>query len=207
MLAEIERIRLDLPPQRRIGGGVRRRLVAGGVLDLAYWGRPVRIGWPDLVPRGEDGNPLSAFDQAMLLYHLRQSDGTLPAGRWISYRELPGGEFYHQAYQGYTGRRLAETFGRQPELLDSRQPPAANASTVPARTPGASRPCPRVPLAACLWPGDDELPSQASVLFDANARPPPAHRRTGPARRRFDGDGCCVSGHGDPRLTQNPCPA
>ena len=169
MLAEIERIRRDL---RAAAPDRVAACVAGswqdGVLHLGYWGRPVHIGWPDLVPRGQDGNPLSAFDQAMLLYHLRQSDGTLPAGRWISYRDLPGGGFYHQAYQGYTGRRLAEAFGRQPELLGAA---ATGGERLDGPGPHAWRftPLPRVPLAACLWPGDDELPSQASVLFDANA--------------------------------------
>ncbi|MBF8256272.1 MAG: hypothetical protein HW375_1179 [Anaerolineales bacterium] len=170
MLAEIERIRRDLhaaAPDRVaacVGGSWQ-----DGVLHLGYWGRPVRIGWPDLEPRGDDGKPLSAFDQAMLLYHLRQSDGTLPADRWISYRDLPGGEFYHQAYQGYTGRRLAEAFGGDPERFDAAAAPNGERLDGPAPHAWSYAPLPRIALAACLWPGDDEMPSQASVLFDANA--------------------------------------
>jgi hypothetical protein len=30
-------------------------------------------------------------------------------------------------------------------------------------------PLPRVPLAVCLWPGDEEVPAQAAILFDSNA--------------------------------------
>ena len=169
MLAEIE----------RLGGEVRRSdpvHVAGCVggvwqdaaVELTYWGKAVRIDWEDLVPRDEDGRPLSAFDGAMLLYHLRQSDGTPPAGRWISYRELPGGEFYHQAYQGYTGRRLAESFGGDPSRFDAA---ASGGEHLEGPAPHAwrFRPLPRVFLAACLWPGDEEMAAQASVLFDANA--------------------------------------
>jgi hypothetical protein len=170
MLAEIERIRRDLraaAPHRvadRVGGGWD-----GGVLRLDYWGRPIRIGWTDLVPCGDDGIALAAFDQAMLLYHLRLSDGTLPAGRWIGYRELPGGEFYHQAYHGYTGRRLAEAFGAAPERFDAAAAASGKCLDGPAPHAWSFTPLPRVALAACLWPGDDEVPSQASVLFDAGA--------------------------------------
>jgi hypothetical protein len=169
MLAEIERIRLDLrmaEPEEaasRVGGTWQ-----GGMLRLTYWASPIDIDWTELIPRDQVGAPLSAFDQAMVLYHLRQSDGVLPAGCWISYRELPGGEFYHQAYHGYTGRRLAEVFGRNPDLFDSA---ASGGERLAGPAPHAwsFSPLPRVPLAAFLWPGDDELPSQASVLFDAHA--------------------------------------
>jgi hypothetical protein len=169
MLAEIERIRADLrtaDPEaiaRRIGGTSR-----GLTVDLEYWGREAHIAWPELVPRKHDGQPFSAFDQAMLLYHLRRSDGAPPAGRWVSFRELPGGEFYHQAYTGYTGRRLAEAFGTQPDRFDA-------AADFGVRLAGPSShswgfaPLPRVALAACLWPGDEEMPAQASVLFDEHA--------------------------------------
>ena len=170
MLAEIERIRDDvrrLDPQRtadRVAGDWR-----GGKLWLAYWARPITIEWPELLPRKEGGEPLAAFDQAMVLYHLRLSDGLAPAGRWVSYRELPGGEFYHQAYQGYTGRRLAEVFGQDPQNFEVAAAEAGQRLEGPAPQSWCFSPFPRIPLAACLWPGDDELPSQASVLFDAHA--------------------------------------
>ncbi|HLE23662.1 MAG TPA: DUF3786 domain-containing protein [Anaerolineales bacterium] len=170
MLAEIERIRGDVraaAPDRLAAcvGGTWH----AGALRIDYWGRPAHIDWVGLMPRGEDGEPLSAFDQAMLLYHLRQSDGTRPAGRWIGFRELPGGEFYHRAYQGYTGRRLAEAYGTDPERFDAAAAPIGTRLDGPAPHAWSFTPLPRIALAACLWPGDDEMPSQASVLFDAHA--------------------------------------
>jgi len=169
MMAELDRVRADL---RRAEPDIVAANVGGwcqaGTVRLAYWGRTVEIAWPDLVPCDSGAAPLPAFDQAMLLYHLRRSDGRLPAGRWVSFRECPGGEFYHQAYQGYTGRRLAAAFGADPERFD-----AAAVGGVrfdgPAPSSWAFSPLPRVPLAACLWPGDDEMSAQASVLFDAHA--------------------------------------
>jgi hypothetical protein len=171
MSAEIERLRSEvrgLAPDlaaARVGGSW-----SGSALDLMYWGRSTRIAWPELLPGYADGTILGSFDQAMLLYYLRQSDGTFPAGRWIGYRELPGGEFYHQAFQGYTGRKLANAFGASPAAFEA----AAfqcQGTRLDGPAPYAWRfdPLPRIPLAACLWPGDDEMPAQASVLFDAHA--------------------------------------
>jgi hypothetical protein len=169
MMAEIERLRQDV---RHLDPARTARFVDGvwrdNLVEIAYWGKTVVISWDDLMPRGGDGHPLPLFDQAMLLYHLRLSDGSPPAGGWIGFRELPGGEFYHQAYQGYTGHRLAEAFGRQPARFDAA---AASAERLDGPAPHAwgFRPLPRIPLAACLWPGDDEMVPQASVLFDAHA--------------------------------------
>ena len=170
MLEQLERLRVEL---RQADPGAVASRVGGrwgeSAIVLDYWGQPARIPWATLQPVGESGDPLSAFDAAMLLLHLRWSDGLAPAGRWISFRELPGGEFYHQAYQGYTGRRLGQAFGAYPDRFD------AVASSFGDRFDGPSphawrfTPLPCVPLAACLWPGDDEVPAQASVLLDAHA--------------------------------------
>jgi hypothetical protein len=171
MLAEIERIRRDLRTAfpahvaGRVGGTWH-----DGVIQLAYWGRPVRVRWEDLVPLDDQDTVLSRFDTAMLLYHLRLSDGAPPAGKWIGFRELPGGEFYHQAYLGYTGRRLAAAFGTEPTRFDqAAESLAGDPLDGPAPHTWAFAPLPRVQLAACLWPGDEEMPAQASVLFDAHA--------------------------------------
>jgi hypothetical protein len=170
MLEEIERLRVEL---RRIDPGVVAGRVGGrwgdGVIVVNYWGQAARIPWSTLQPMSDSGGPLSSFDAAMLLHHLRSSDGAAPAGRWISFRELPGGEFYHQAYLGYTGGRLARAFGPRPDEFDAVASSFGDRLEAPAPHTWRFTPLPRVLLAACLWPGDDEVPAQASVLFDENA--------------------------------------
>ena len=148
----------------------------GGTLEnqhirLTYWGQAVGISWPDLKARKlSDGSECSVYDAGMLLYYLREADGTPLADRWIGYRELPGGSFYSQAFQGYSGDRLARTYGEQPQAYEK----AAHGLDGVSLTglPGvafAFLPLPRLRLAAILYPGDDEFAARASVLFDAAA--------------------------------------
>lgn len=138
-------------------------------IRLDYWGQTVGITWPDLKAfKLADGSECSVYDAGMLLYYLREADGTPMAERWVGYRELPGGSFYSQAFQGYAGDRLARIFGEHPEAYVQ----AANALDGIALTglPGlafAFLPLPRVRLAAILYPGDEEFAARASVLFDA----------------------------------------
>ncbi len=143
----------------------------GDEIRLVYWGQAVGISHPSLTARKiDDGTPCSVYDTGMLLYHLRQADGTPMADRWIGYRELPGGNFYSQAFQGYSGDRLARLFGENPdEYLSAVQKLGGVRLTGLPGLAFAFLPLPRIRLATILYPGDEEFPARASVLFDASA--------------------------------------
>jgi hypothetical protein len=142
-----------------------------GAIHLSYWGQSVRIGWRDFQPVFTDsGKPCSVYDSSLLLYYLRISDGAPLADRWVSFRELPGGGFYHQAFQGYSGDRLARSLGNQEDLyIQAVRALGGMQLTGLSGLAYAFQPLPRFPLAALLWPGDEEFPARASILFDANA--------------------------------------
>jgi hypothetical protein len=143
---------------------------AEGNLRLSFLGRDYLVTPADFCVRSAfDHREASPFISSLILTYLANADGTLPAGRWISFRELPDGMFYVQAFQSYSGGRLvrelpggltafhraARSLGGQALALGS----AAYAFEV----------LPRVWLAVVYWEGDDECPSQAQVLFDRNA--------------------------------------
>ncbi len=150
--------------------------LCGGTLQepgilLAYWDRETIIVWPELTATYlESKEESSTFDTAMLLYYLTCADGTPMADKWIGFRELPDGGFYHQAFQGYSGNKIADQFGEDPDRYTA----ASNAlggGALPALAPYAFSfsPLPMIRLACALWPGDDDFPSKASILFDASA--------------------------------------
>jgi hypothetical protein len=141
-----------------------------GTLKFRYWDQPLTVTWPGLDVLRADCAPCTIFDQGVALYYLLQADGSPMADAWIGFRDLPSGAFYHQAYQGYTGNLLANAFGLRPADFDT-----ASRALGGWPLPGlgehayAFLPLPRIRLAAVLWPGDEELPARASVLFDGAA--------------------------------------
>lgn len=139
-------------------------------LSLTYWEENLSIHWPDLEIYHAQSDPVSTFDTAMIIYYLYSADGTPMADRWIGFRELPSGSFYNQAFQGYSGNRLAKVYGAFPEKLHEAAL-ALSGWKLPALADYAYafQPLPRIRLAATLWPGDDEFPAKASILFDAAA--------------------------------------
>jgi hypothetical protein len=143
----------------------------GQSLRFAYWGRHVSMTWPDLNATYLPENEIcSVFDLGMLLYYLHSADGSQLADRWISFRELPDGAFYNQAFQGYSGDLIAEKFGKDVDGFHTAARKLGGFQ-LPALAPAAYAftPLPRIRLALALWPGDEDFAARASVLFDASA--------------------------------------
>jgi hypothetical protein len=141
----------------------------GGRLQLEMLFQSYEIDVASFVVQKADGGKVSSFIQSLVLTYLRTADGTPVAGRWISFRELPNGSFYHRAFQGYAPDRLTKRWG-----FDSDGFSAACRSLGGVRLDlgdaGFSlQVLPRIDLAAVYWLGDEDFPSRASILFDAHA--------------------------------------
>jgi len=115
------------------------------------------------------GHPVSSFIASLILTYLQTADGAPSADRWISFRELPNGAFYHQAFQGYAPDRLAKRWGLDLNgfvaacrKLESTRLDIGDAGFV-------LQVMPRIDIAAVYWLGDEDFPSRSSILFDANA--------------------------------------
>jgi hypothetical protein len=118
---------------------------------------------------GSPAKPAHPSIAIMLLHYLTTADGTRLAERWVTFRELPHGLFYAQAFAGHAEGLLAEKFGTNPDRF--RRQALAMGGT-PLDLANASfrfQALPRFAIAALLWTGDDEFPGQARILFDASA--------------------------------------
>jgi hypothetical protein len=149
---------------------------ADGSIRLRLWDEPFVVRLPEFTVECSDPTVPAPndFTQALLLTYLATSDGTPPSDGWITYRDLPDGMFYAQAFRGYAEVRLVRELGAggiaafqrgmqglggEPEPIGSGAGNAAYAVQV----------LPRVRLAAVYWLGDEDFPSQASVLFQETA--------------------------------------
>lgn len=108
-------------------------------------------------------------EQVLILHYLVHASGTPLSGRWISFRELPGGSLYMDAFRRRALLPLIRTFGSSAQkLLEA----AAAYGGETGEWGDASvilRPFPRVPVGIAIWEGDDETPANASILFDSSA--------------------------------------
>lgn len=168
---------------RALLAGIEPRVLAshaggdleGNTIYLQYWGKTVCLASPGYTALdAATWRPLRPDEEMLLLYYLSTADGAVETGQWISFADLPGGRFYNQAFQGYTGHELAKAFradkaafARAAASLDGRPYPLGDAAY-------QFHVLPHVSLLVVYWQGDEgdegiAFPASCQVLFDATA--------------------------------------
>ncbi len=139
-------------------------------LELKYWDKLVEISFPNLEIIDKNSHQaLSDYQQAMVLYYLRLADGTPHNQEWISFAELPNGNFYQTAFQSYTGQELVRQIGndtqgfiKAAELLSAQKGSFGDAAFI-------FKAFPNVSLLLVHWQGDEDFPASYKILFSRSA--------------------------------------
>ena len=147
----------------------------GNTIYLHLWGKPVCLKLTEYTALDAvTWHPLRPDKEMLLLYYFTTADGTPETGQWISFADLPGGRFYNQAFQGYSGHELAKAFGSDKAAfecaaasLDGRPYPIGDAAFL-------FHVLPRVALLVVYWQGDEgddniAFPASCQILFDSSA--------------------------------------
>lgn len=107
--------------------------------------------------------------QILVLHYLLGSGRAQLANRLASFRDFDGGAIYYAAFKARSIDPLVKEFGSRPDTL-KHVGDAIRAEPVKMNGVGMRVSFfPKLPIAVHLWPGDDEVPPSANVLFDANA--------------------------------------
>ena len=82
---------------------------------LPFINREIKITWPEgevITPEGT--KELSLQEQGLILHYLIQATGAPLTNTWITFREIPSGEFYYSAFVKRAKDPLVQTFGKIP---------------------------------------------------------------------------------------------
>ena len=129
----------------------------------------VLVSWPEGEGRWAlSGDRLRPNAEILLLRLL--TGGTLapPTGKLLSYGELPWGETYLTQFRGRCIRRLAFSFGNEPEKFARA---CRSLGGTEAAGSGLSYDVPFLPeltVRLTVWPGEEDLPPSAQFLFSSN---------------------------------------
>ena len=107
--------------------------------------------------------------QILFLHYLLTADGRPLSGEWVSFRELPDGMFYQQAFRQRSFLPLEGRFGHNRPAFERAATALGGEKLDLAESSFRFHALPRVPLAALLWTGDEEVPPAVQILFDASA--------------------------------------
>ena len=143
-------------------------------LGVEHMIEPGADGLSRIEPEADAGDPAAALahrlgEQIVLLHYLAGTPGRPPLGRWVGFDQLPGGAFYGGTFRLRTEAPLARAFGADPRRLLAAAA-GLGAEAAPYGDAAVVVPAlPRVPVLVIVWQGDDEVPANAKVLFDADA--------------------------------------
>ncbi len=147
-------------------------------ITVRFLGREYRLSASDreLVPGGGGtessggaADPTTLAERILILHYLAKASGKPLSGRLVGFDQLAGGRFYGSAFRKRTEQPLAALFEKDPGRLEKA---AAMMGGGPGGHGSASAlllPFPRVPMTLIVWAGDEEIPSNAKVLFDDTA--------------------------------------
>jgi hypothetical protein len=150
-------------------GAVYQLESQGAVLTLPLIHREIKVTWPEgemITPEGT--KELSLQEQGLIMHYLVQASGAPLTGTWITFREIPSGEFYYSAFVKRAKDPLVQTFGDNPGLLLVLGIKLGGSKGQEGDASICFQVFPRIPVCLILWAGDDEFPPDGNLLFDAS---------------------------------------
>jgi hypothetical protein len=128
----------------------------------------VRIGQDVHIGREGDPGEVPLPEKILLCHYLLHASGKPPKGELITFRQIPDGHFYFDAFQRRARDPLLATFGKDPELFQRCGQILGGCQVAAGDVGLAFQVLPRIVIQLVLWRGDDEFPPEAGILFDAN---------------------------------------
>lgn len=152
----------------RAGAEVIRTGAAAAQLRLSFFNDPVRIepGTPFIIRNKERQAEVFLEEKIILCHYLLQAKGTSPSGQWITFRQIPDGQFYDAAFQQRTRGPFLSFFGDKPGLFRASAEKLAGVPLAAGDAGMIFPVLPKVPVQLILWQGDEELPPESTILFD-----------------------------------------
>jgi len=144
----------------------------GSGLEIPVLGRHFRVSSEGVEAAGSEVEEPDFMVKIIASCYVLQAGSGELTGTWTSYRELPGGSFFHSFLEANVENRLAQVFDRNLTALDRC---ARALGAEPHEGIGTGDRClrfpalPTVPVLLVFWDGDEEFGASARILFDRSA--------------------------------------
>jgi hypothetical protein len=136
---------------------------------IQYLNRPYQVaistGEVSLKDKEED---VPIKDRILILHYLTQARGTPFKNKLITYGQIEGGKFYVPTFIKRNIDPLLKCFSHRPDLLLEVAQRMGGTRAAYGDVSVSIDAFQRVRIFFILWKGDDEVPSNGTILFDGN---------------------------------------
>lgn len=159
---------MDLAARGRCAGAQYRKGKEGETLVIDFFAESHHVLFPQVEFRCSTQKTVSLVSRVLLLHYLLRADGSPITGKWVSYKDIPGGLLYTHVFEKRVTHPLAKRFGRWGKLFLDAGQKLGGTSVGVGDASFIIRALPRVPLHYILWEGDEEFPPSVQLLFDSS---------------------------------------
>lgn len=138
-------------------------------ITVDFMGDKYKVQHPVGRVTGPGGEETSLYLAIIILHYLVTATGAPLTGRWIAFRHLPGGDIYIEPFQNRAINPFLKNFGDNPEEFKKAALALGGSEIKQSGISMVIYVLPRVPICFTIWPGDEELPASATILFDEAA--------------------------------------
>jgi hypothetical protein len=105
----------------------------------------------------------------LVLHYLVTSKAKTLRNKLITYRELPDGMVFYNAFRSIAIEPIAQEFGEDLDRFETHADALGGRKVKLGEIAFEFKIFPRVPVTYLLWGGDEEIPASANILFDESA--------------------------------------
>jgi len=160
--------KMNLEERARKAGADYQRGEEGEKITIEFFSEPYRLRFPQIEFYSPSKKVVSLVTRILLLHYLIRANGNPLTGKWVAYKDIPGGLLYAGVFARRVTEPLQRKFGKSAESF---REAGMESGGEPVEIGDASfvlHAFPRVPLQYVFWEGDDEFPPSVQLLFDAS---------------------------------------
>ena len=159
---------MSLKERARKAGANYEKGDGGERITLHFFSEPYTIQFPQIDFLSPSKKVVSLVTRILLLHYLIRADGNPLTGKWVAYKDIPGGLLYAGVFARRVTEPLQRRFGTSAKSFKEMGIRSGGELVEIGDASFILHAFPCVPLQYVLWEGDEEFPPSAQLLFDAS---------------------------------------
>jgi hypothetical protein len=159
---------MDLRERAKKAGAQYRKGEDGERIIIDFFLEPYHISFPQVEFYSPSKKTVSLVTRILILHYLIRADGSPLIGKWVGYKDIPGGLLYAGVFARRVTEPIVRKFGGSAKLFEQIGIRLGGESAGVGDASVALQALPTIPLQYVLWGGDEEFPPSAQLLFDVS---------------------------------------
>jgi hypothetical protein len=159
---------MNLEERARNAGADYQKGEKGEKIIIHFLSEPYHIQFPQIEFYSPSKKVVSLVTRILLLHYLIHAEGNPLTGKWVAYKDIPGGLLYAGVFARRVTEPLQRKFGKSAKGFKE---VGIRLGGEPVDIGDASfilKAFPYVPLQYVLWGADEEFPPSVQLLFDSS---------------------------------------